>query len=162
MHGSHINTDHDAADVCRAASLPGRVRLQRLLAMVLATVGLIAGSLAAAAPASAATSGNVTFCLSYTGGRGAYANKPVYLYKAAPGAASWGSDYKTGTTNSQGCATWRSVPTGYHYATQGYWKYSVGWNIYYYTGWTGSAYLGGNGGTVTQPSGQVAGAYLLY
>lgn len=137
-------------------------RVGRLAVTCALALALAIGIVGTPTPAAAAGTGNVTFCLSYTGGRGAYSSKPVYLYAAAPGAASWGQPYKTGTTNAQGCATWRGVPTGYHYATQGYWYYVVGPRAYYYNGWTGSAYLGTNGSTVTQPSGLVAGAYLLY
>jgi hypothetical protein len=137
-------------------------RIGRLVASGAVALALAIGIVGTPTPAAAAGVGNVTFCLSYTGGRGAYSNKPVYLYAAAPGAASWGQAYKPGTTNAQGCATWRGVPTGYHYATQGYWYYAVGSHAYYYNGWTGSAYLGTNGSTVTQPSGLVAGTFLLY
>jgi hypothetical protein len=137
-------------------------RARRLAVAILTMLALSAGLLTATeAPASAAHTGNVTFCLRYANNT-AYASKPVHLYIAAPGATSWGRPWKSGTTNAQGCATWRDVPTGYYYATQGYWTYTVGMSGYYYSGWTGSAYLPPAGGTVWQATGYVQGPYRLY
>lgn len=124
---------------------------------LLFSVGALIGT--NATPASAASTGNVTFCLSYNNGA-PYASKPVYLYKA--NGSSWGNYYKSGSTNAQGCATWQNLPTSYAYLTQGYWTYTVGSAGYYYNGSTGSVVLGAGGGTVRQASGWVAGPYRLY
>ncbi len=124
------------------------------LALMLGVGTLLGGG----TPAGAATSGNVAFCLKYANGT-AYANKSVYLYRW--NGSSWGGVYKSGSTNAQGCATWKNLPTNSHYATQGYWTYNVGSAIYAYNGWTGSAYLSTNGGTVNQSTGTV-GLVRLY
>jgi hypothetical protein len=133
------------------------MRILGLALALLVSVGAMVG--ADAAPASAAATGNVTFCLQYANGT-AYASKPVYIYRW--NGSTWGNPYRSGATNAQGCATWRNLPTGNHYATQGYWSYAVGSAGYYYNGWTGSAYLGGGGGTVRQATGWVVGPYRLY
>ncbi len=155
-------TDTTTTTAPAATSAPARRRgAKRFTVLAVLLASLFGGLVANSSPASAVAAGNVTFCLKYAGGA-PYAGKPVYLYKASSGAASWGPVFKTGTTNAAGCATWRSVPTGYSYATQGYWTYAVGSAGYYYNGWTGAAYLGTNGGTVTQATGTVVGPYRLY
>ncbi len=128
-------------------------RLGLGLAMALAL--LCAGVAVTATPASAAATGNVAFCLRYTN-NSPYASKPVYLYYAAPGATSW-TKFKSGTTNSAGCATWKSLPTGYSYLTQGNWTFWMSGMAaaYTYDGYTGAAYLSSVGGTVNQATGWV-------
>jgi hypothetical protein len=140
-------------------SLPGRlpVRVLGLVLALLVSLGALVGT--SATPASAVAAGNVTFCLKYNNGA-AYASKPVYIYRW--NGSSWGSPYRSGATNAQGCATWKNLPTSNHYATQGYWSYSVGSAGYYYNGWTGSAWLSAAGGTVRQATGWVGGPYRLY
>ena len=154
----HTTIQTESTTIGTTGTKPRRVSL--FVALLALTISLLGGLVAGAAPASAATTGNVSFCLRYANGT-AYANKPVNLYWAAPGGTTW-NRWKSGSTNSAGCATWASLPTGYHYATQGYWTYAVGSSGYYYNGWTGSAWLGANGGTVTQATGSVGGAYRLY
>lgn len=158
-----MNTINDTTPTTApaATSAPARRRgAKRFTVLAVLLASLFGGLVANSSPASAVAAGNVTFCLKYSNGA-AYASKPVKLYKAAPGAASWGPVFKTGTTNAAGCATWRSMPTGYHYITQGYWAYTVGASAYAWSGWTGSAWLGAAGGTVTQAPGTVY-FYQLY
>lgn len=123
---------------------PGRILSLLLVAMLCAGAAIGVG----ASPASAATSGNVSFCLQYSNGA-PYANKAVYLYRSNGGA--WGNPVRSGSTNSSGCATWRNVATGFNYTTQGYWSYNVGSAVYAYSGWTGVGYLSAGGGTIHLP-----------
>lgn len=115
------------------------LRAATALPLAVATTAALAVS-AAPAQAAGTSAPDLRFCMKYSNGS-AYSAKPVYLYRYDFGQGKWIS-YRSGSTNTYGCATWRDVRPNTWHAVQGYWNYSVGYSMYAWEGWTQSVKVG--------------------
>lgn len=101
---------------------------------------------------------DVSACLRYTNGS-AYYSKPIFLQRW--NGSSW-ANFRSGRTNSQGCATFVDAASRTYYRAVGYWTYCVPPNNWYYYGAGNYGYNGPPANrNVWLPSVVVGGPYWL-
>lgn len=107
-------------------------RLRRFGAAVVMAAAVFGGTVATAAPASAASA--VSFCFTFANppAYSAYANQPVYLYQKLP--SGWNL-VSSGRTNSSGCGTFYGTNTNSQLSVRAYTSTAYqtwdGWTPYY-------------------------------
>jgi hypothetical protein len=118
-------------------------RLRRFGTAVLMAAAVIGGSVATAAPASAASA--VSFCFTFANppAHSAYANQPVYLNEKLP--HGWDLRY-SGRTNASGCGTFYNTNTANPLWVRAYTSTAYqtwdGWTPYYANAGAGGVNLG--------------------